>query len=72
MITRDVPIISTAGVMKILEAMKPKDLHRDSTLYDIGYEAAKRDFARILGRELNLDFSNNPANELIKQMRRAE
>ncbi len=72
MITRDVPIISTTGIIKILSSIKPRELGRDSNLYDVGYEAAKRDIARVIGNELNLDFSNNPANELIKQIRRAE
>lgn len=72
MLNREVPVLSTRAVMKVLEAMKPRELNRDSTYYDVGYEAAKRDFARIVGRELGLDFSNNPANELLKQMRRSD
>lgn len=71
-ITRmDVPAISTQGLMKLLQLMMPRRLERDSNMYDVGYETAKRDFAAVIGKELGVELSENPAGDLLKQMRRA-
>lgn len=66
------PAISTRGLMNILQLMMPRRLNADMTMFDVGYEACKRDLAVVLGKELNLEFSENPASDLLKQLRHTD
>lgn len=73
MLTRmEVPVISSRGMQKIVTLLIPRDLSRDSNQFDMGYEAAKRDFARIIGEELNIDFEGNPARTILRELRRKD
>lgn len=65
----EVPIISRKGMVRLLEVLSRKDFKNTSTLYDVGYEQAKKDIATVLEAELNIQFETNPASRLAKQLR---
>lgn len=72
-ITRvDVPLISNAGLQSIIMLMLPNRLTANMTLFDIGYEACKRDLAEVMAKALDRDLADNPALELLKSLRRKD
>ena len=68
----EVPVISTRGMTRIVTMLIPRELTRESNQFDMGYEAAKREFAKILGEELNIDFDSNPARTILRELRRRD
>lgn len=64
----DAPQISTALLTRLLRVLLPKDLNGDATLFDLGYEACKRDLARTLANEINLPASSNPAPRMLNDI----
>lgn len=65
----EVPLLSRKGIIRLLDMLSRKDLNSSSTMYDAGYEQAKKDIAVILEQELNISFESNPACRLAKQLR---
>lgn len=55
--------------VSILAHVEPIPLDENSTLYHIGYEAAKRDLMEILGRALGPDFARSHATKLLMELR---
>lgn len=66
----EVPIISRKGMYRLVSMLLERDLDRDSNLFDVGYEKAKKDIAIVLADELNVSFDNNPAKRLAQGLRR--
>lgn len=65
----ELPLISRKGLVRLLTVLSRKDLSSSSTLYDAGYEQAKKDVATVLEEELAVTFENNPASRLARQLR---
>lgn len=61
-------ILSKQSLIAVITCLLPRKLGKETTLYDVGYEAAKADIANVIGRHLNIDFSDNPARQLIKAL----
>ena len=68
----DLPLISRKGLIRLLTALTPRDLDNKSTMFDAGYEKAKKEIAVVLEDELNVHFSSNPASRLLKQLRTSQ
>lgn len=68
----EAPVISKNALVHIITCLLPRKLGRDSNMYDVGYEAAKSDIATIVGKQLDMDLSINPAKELIKSLKRSD
>lgn len=66
----DLPLISRKGLIRLLDMVSPRDFNKETTLYDTGYEQAKKDIAVILEDELNVHIESNPASRLAKHLRR--
>lgn len=64
----DLPIISKKGLHRLLSSLIRRDFNNTSTLYDMGYEQAKKDIAVILEGELNISFDNNSARNMIRAL----
>ena len=65
----DLPLVSRKGLIRLLTALTPRDLDSKSTMFDAGYEKAKKEIAVVLEDELNVHISSNPASRLLKQLR---
>ena len=48
-----IPMIHPDLLKRIELATRPQEFGRDSTLYDMGYEQAQRDFRRLLYHHMN-------------------
>jgi hypothetical protein len=68
----EAPAISVKGLISVLQLMMPQRLTRDSSMFDVGYEACKRDLAVVLGKTMDMDFSENPAGDMLRQLRRKD
>lgn len=55
--------------IQLLGLLEPTELGPDSTLYHIGYERAKADLLKILGRALGPEFTRSAATRLIMELR---
>lgn len=66
------PIISKQALIHVIQVIMPRPLGRESNLFDMGYEAAKRDVAIALGKHMLMDISDNPAAEIIRNLRRGD
>lgn len=65
----EAPIISKNALIQIIMVLLPKKLGRESNLYDLGYEEAKRDIAVIISKHMGMNLASNPAEEILKGLR---
>ena len=65
----EAPIISKNALIQIIMVLLPKKLGRESNLYDLGYEEAKRDTAVIISKHMGMNLASNPAEEILKGLR---
>lgn len=65
----ELPLISRKGLVRLFTILSRTELSNTSTLFDAGYEQAKKDIAVILEQELNVTFESNPASRLARQLR---
>jgi len=63
-------LIDRQVMIQMLAALEPDELNETSTLYHIGYERAKADMLKILGRSLGPEFSRSVGQQLILELRR--
>ena len=63
-------LIDRQILIQLLAALEPDELNETSTLYHIGYERAKADLLKILGRSLGPEFSRSVGQQLIMELRR--
>ena len=63
-------MIDRQVMIQLLAALEPKELDENSTVYHIGYERAKADLLKILGRTLGPEFAMSTSTRLIKELRR--
>lgn len=63
-------LIDRQVMIQLLAALEPTELDEASTVYHIGYERAKADLLKILGRALGPEFAMSASTRLIKELRR--
>ncbi len=52
----------------LLWQCKSKPLHSESTLFDVGYETAKQDMARLLCKEFSIDLGHIDVGDAIRML----
>jgi len=63
-------VINRQVLIRVLSMLTPRDLTRDSNLFDVGYERAKSDLLKVLSETMGKDFSTSNAQKLIHELRK--
>ena len=65
-------LVDRQVMIQLLAALEPSELDDTSTVYHIGYERAKADLMKILGRTLGPEFVMSTSTRLIRELRRGK
>lgn len=68
--SKDLSLLSRESTIAIIKVLLPRKLGPTTTPYDVGYESAKADIARVIGSHIGVDFSDNPARQMLKALER--
>ena len=64
--------ITYAGLTKILHILKPKNLTSTSTMFDAGYETAKKEISAVLAKELDIYLESNVSEFIWNEIRKRD
>ena len=64
-------LVDKGVIISLLSFIEPSDFTNNSTMYDMGYEQAKREILSILSRGLGKEFNTSQSIRLIRELRGA-
>lgn len=63
-------LVSKPTLLRLVASCLPKRPTPDVTLYEVGYEQAKKEMAQLLQREFKIDIGLNPAQQLMQELKK--